>query len=99
MRVIAFDPGTRRIGVAVSDETGLLARPVAVVERAPSRAADLRRLGALIDELRPTEIVVGLPLLPSGDPGPQAEQSARFAELLRTTFCLPVHLWNESYST
>lgn len=99
MRVIALDPGTRRIGVAVSDETGLLARPVAIVERGASRALDLARLGALIEELCPTEILVGLPLLPSGDRGPQAEQSVRFADLLRTTFGLPVHLWNESYST
>jgi putative Holliday junction resolvase len=99
MRVIAFDPGTRRIGVAGSDESGLLARPVAVIERGASRAADLERLGALIDELRPTEVLVGLPLLPSGDRGPQAEHSARFAELIQTTFGLPVRLRNESYST
>jgi putative Holliday junction resolvase len=98
LRVLALDPGTRRIGVAVSDELGLLARPVAVVERT-SRAADLARLAALVDELRPSEIVVGLPLLPSGDRGPQAEQSERFAELVGATLGLPVRLWNESYST
>lgn len=99
MRVIAFDPGSRRIGVAASDETGSLARPVTVVERGASRAADLARLGELIRELEAAEIVVGLPLLPSGDRGPQAERSARFAELLGEAFGLPVRLWNESYST
>ena len=98
MRVLALDPGTRRIGVAVSDELGLLARPVAVVERT-SRAADLARLVALADELHPSEIVVGLPLLPSGDRGPQAQQAERFAALVGTTLGLPVRLWNESYST
>jgi putative Holliday junction resolvase len=96
--VLAFDPGERRIGVAVSDESGLLASPVAVIQRT-SRAADLQRLGEHVRRLGPAEILVGLPLLPSGDRGPQARRSERFADQLREEFGLPVRLWNESYST
>jgi putative holliday junction resolvase len=95
---MALDPGTRRIGVAVSDETGLIATPVAVLERS-TRRRDLERVRALIDEYRPELLLIGLPLLPSGDEGPQARQSRLFAELLRQEFDLQVRLWNESYST
>jgi len=98
VRVMALDPGSRRIGVAVSDEMGLLATPVTVVPRG-SRASDLRALQALILQYRPETILVGYPLLPSGDAGPQAGKSERFAELLRSELSVPVRLWNESYST
>ena len=95
---MALDPGSRRIGVAVSDELGILARPVAVIERT-SRARDLEQLTSLVRDLDPSEIVVGLPLLPSGDRGPQAVGSERFAARVGEVFGLPVRLWNESYST
>ena len=95
---MALDPGVRRIGVAVSDETGLLASPVAVIERV-SRRRDLERLRALVEEYRPAEVLVGLPLLPSGDEGEQAGRSRRFADFVGRELRLPVRLWNESYST
>lgn len=95
---MALDVGERRIGVAVSDELGILATPIAVIPRR-TRQEDLRRIAALIAEYRPAELVVGLPLLPSGAVGPQARQSVQFAERLRQEFGLPVRLWNESYST
>lgn len=98
MRRMALDVGERRIGVAVSDELGMLATPTTVITRR-SRREDLQRIAALIAEYQPAELVVGLPLLPSGVAGEQAERSARFAEWLRQEFRLPVRLWNESYST
>lgn len=98
VRVMALDPGRRRVGVAVSDETGLLATPVAVVERR-GKDHDLECLRRLIQQYQPAELLVGLPVLPSGDLGEQARQSQRFAERLRLEFGLPVRLWNESYST
>jgi putative pre-16S rRNA nuclease len=96
--ILALDPGERRIGVAASDETGLLAAPVAVIQRS-SRAADLQQIAALIQRYQPVELLVGLALLPSGDRGPQARRGERFADQLTEEFGLPVRLWNESYST
>ena len=95
---MALDPGSRRIGVAISDELGLLARPVSVIERTGG-PRDLERLATMVADLAPGEIVVGLPLLPSGDRGPQALQSERFAARIEQAFGLPVRLWNERYST
>ena len=95
---MALDPGSRRIGVAVSDELGILARPVAVIERS-SRVRDFEQLGDLVRDLAPAEIVVGLPLLPSGDRGAQAQESERLAARIGEAFGLPVRLWNEGYST
>jgi putative Holliday junction resolvase len=95
---MALDPGTQRIGVAVSDELGLLASPVSVIQRR-TRASDLANVQALIHEYRPQEVLIGLPLLPSGEAGPQARQSQAFAQLIQRQFGLPTRLWNESYST
>jgi putative Holliday junction resolvase len=95
---MALDPGSRRIGIAVSDELGLIATPLAVLERS-TRRRDLDRLRALIEEYRPGLLLIGLPLLPSGDEGPQARRSRLFAELMRAESGAEIKLWNESYST
>jgi putative holliday junction resolvase len=95
---MALDPGSRRIGVAVSDELSVLASPLAVIQRG-SRADDLKRLRELVEKYQPSELLIGLPLLPSGDAGPQARQSQSFAEMIERELGLPVRLWNESYST
>jgi putative holliday junction resolvase len=72
VKVLALDYGSARTGVAVSDATGTLARPLTVVERAAS-AAGLRRLTELVDAEGPERIVVGLPLTLRGEPGLQAD--------------------------
>jgi putative Holliday junction resolvase len=95
---MALDPGDRRIGVAVSDELGLLATPVAVIQRR-SQHRDLEQIKALVEQFRPVELLIGLPLLPSGDAGYQARRSARLGELLRAELGVSVRMWNESYST
>jgi putative Holliday junction resolvase len=95
---MGLDPGSRRIGVAISDELQLLATPVAVIPRG-SRAEDLARLRTLVERFQPSEVVVGLPVLPSGDIGRQAVESERLAAVVRDELQLPVRLWNESYST
>ena len=95
---MAVDPGRRRIGIALSDELGVLASPLTVIEHR-DRVDDLARLGSLIRQHQPEILLVGLPLLPSGDAGRQARYCEGFAEALRQEFGLPVQLWNESYST
>jgi len=98
MRILAIDPGERRLGVAVSDPTGIIAVPLEVIERR-GWAKDLGRLRHLIEIYQVTEIVVGRPLTASGTVGPQARVAARFAERLRTSLAVPVTEVDERYST
>ena len=91
MRVLALDFGSARTGVAVSDETGTLARPVGVVERAAGDAG-LARLAELVAAEEAELVVVGLPLTLRGERGAQAEETEAFVEALRTRLSVPVGL-------
>ena len=98
MKVLALDYGSARTGVAVSDPTGLLARPLCVVERAASEAG-LARIGELIREQFAERVVVGLPLTLRGDRGEQARETERFADALRASTAVPVELFDERFTT
>ena len=98
MKVLALDYGLARTGVAVSDATGTLARPLTVVERAAS-ADGLRRLAELVTAEEPERIVVGLPLTLRGEPGLQAEETARFVAALRRAVPVPVESFDERFTT
>ena len=98
MRVMALDYGAARTGVAISDATGTLARPLTVVERAATQAG-LRRLVALIEVEEPEQIVVGLPLTLRGARGLQAEETDRFVESLRSAVSVPVDSFDERFTT
>ncbi|HKR28450.1 MAG TPA: Holliday junction resolvase RuvX [Acidobacteriaceae bacterium] len=93
-RLLGLDFGDRRIGVAVSDELGLTAQPVLTLVRKNTKQ-DLKSLGRLLRKYGCTAIVLGNPLYMSGDISPQAAKTQAFAELLRATFSIPVHLWDE----
>jgi putative Holliday junction resolvase len=93
-RLLGLEFGGRRIGVAVSDELGLTAQPVLTLVRKNDKQ-DLKSLGRLLRKFGCSAIVIGNPLYMSGDLSPQAERTQAFAETLRTTFSLPVHLWDE----
>ena len=77
MKVLALDFGRARTGVAVSDPSGMIARPLCVVERASS-AAGLASIAALIDEQEVDRVVVGLPLTLRGERGEQARETEAF---------------------
>lgn len=94
-RVLALDPGTKRIGVAVSDPMRIVATPLAVVP-ADGFASHLREL---LDEYRPTEIVVGLPVGLSGREGPSAERARAFAAEVADLSGLPVEVIDERFTT
>jgi putative Holliday junction resolvase len=98
MRVLALDHGEARCGCAVSDPSGTLATPLAVVERPDSRRG-LARLAALADELEAERIVVGLPLTLAGEEGEQAAATRAFAEGLRRRVRIPVDLYDERLTT
>jgi putative Holliday junction resolvase len=98
MRVLALDFGSARTGVAVSDETGTLARPLGVVERAASDAG-LARLAELVATEEVELVVVGLPLTLRGEHGAQAEVTEAFVEALRARLDVPVQTYDERFTT
>ena len=98
MKVIALDYGAARTGVAISDATGTLARPLTVVERAASEAG-LRELVALVAAEGAERIVVGLPLTLRGEEGLQANETALFVDALRGVVDIPVESFDERFTT
>jgi putative holliday junction resolvase len=98
VRVLALDFGAARTGVAVSDPTGTLARPLTVVERAGSEAG-LGRVAALVREQGAERVVVGLPLTLRGDHGEQARETERFVNELRAVLDVPVETFDERFTT
>jgi putative Holliday junction resolvase len=97
-RVVGFDVGDRRIGVAVSDPLGYTAQPLFTLHRT-TRRADLKAVARVLRKHSIAEAVVGNPLYMSGDQSPQAAKAQAFAEELRTEFGLTVHLWDERLTT
>jgi putative Holliday junction resolvase len=98
MKVIALDFGSARTGVAVSDPTGTVARPLGVVERAATEAG-LRRLTELIRSEGAERVVVGLPLTLRGERGAQAQETERFVSSLRARLDVPVESFDERFTT
>ena len=98
MKVIALDYGAARTGVAVSDATGALARPLTVVERAAGEAG-LRTLAKLVAEEGAELVVVGLPLTLKGEEGAQAQETAAFVAALREIVGVPVESFDERFTT
>jgi putative holliday junction resolvase len=98
VKVLALDYGAARTGVAVSDPTGALARPLGVVERAASPAG-LARLADVVRLEGAERVVVGLPLTLRGERGAQAHETERFVEALRGALDVPVESFDERFTT
>jgi putative holliday junction resolvase len=98
VKVLALDYGRARTGVAVSDPTGTLARPLAIIERVTTEAG-LQKLRSLIEEEQPERIVVGLPLTLRGERGLQALETDEFIERVREIAPVPVDAWDERFTT
>lgn len=97
-RAMGLDLGSRRIGVAVSDELGLTAQGVCVVERVGIRR-DLARLRELVHRYDVGRVVVGLPLALSGEAGKAAQEAAAFASRAGAALGVPVEMWDERLTT
>ncbi len=94
MRVLGLDPGSRRIGVALSDELGVIAQPLATIKR----TGDVKTMDSLesaLGEVRPELVVVGLPLRLDGSEGGAARKARKFAALVEARFEVPIELWDE----
>ncbi len=98
-RVLGLDWGTRRIGLAVSDETQLIARPLATLTRRAGKRFPMPAFEAHLADLGPVGIVVGLPLDPAGNEGPAATEARALAHDLGARTHLPITLWDERMST
>jgi putative Holliday junction resolvase len=100
-RVLAIDYGRKRIGLALSDELGLAARPLAILART-NRRNDMRRLRDICREYSIGLIIVGHPLHITGEAGEMADEAARFAGRLSKAFmkmCIEVELADERLTT
>jgi putative Holliday junction resolvase len=98
MRVLGLDYGLKRLGVAVSDELGITAQSLLVIER-KNEKKDLEAIARIIHEYHIEKIVIGYPLLLDGSKGIQCEKVDRYAERLSAEFNLPVIKWDETLST
>jgi putative Holliday junction resolvase len=98
VKVMALDYGSARTGVAVSDPTGTVARPVGIVEGAATETG-LAELVRLAREEQVERVVVGLPLTMRGARGEQVVETERFVEALRGVLAVPVELYDERFTT
>jgi putative transcription antitermination factor YqgF len=98
VRILALDYGRARTGVAISDPTGIVARPVGVVRRAGG-SDGLAELARLVDENGVDRVVVGMPLTLRGDRGEQARETESFVEVLAARIDVPVVTFDERFTT
>jgi putative holliday junction resolvase len=94
MRVLALDHGSKRIGVAISDELGLIAQPLEFIPAEPF-AGVLARLKEIIREKQVEQIVVGMPRNMDGSYGPAAAQVRQFVIVLKEAVAIPITAWDE----
>ena len=94
MRILALDHGTRRIGVAVSDETKTIAQPLEYIPAEPF-ADFLERLKKILAEKEVDLILLGLPRNMDGSYGPAAQKAQAFAAVLNTALTVPIKMWDE----
>ena len=98
MRILAVDHGEKRIGLAISDPTGTISNPLAVLQHV-SRAIDAAQVASIASEQGAGMIVIGQSFDEEGRPNPAGRRAARFAEALKEQTDVPVILWDESFST
>ncbi len=98
MRILGLDIGSKRIGVALSDELGYTAQGVETVTYSdPESAAD--RIQGIAESRNVTEIVIGIPYNMNGTEGPQVRSVRDFIERLRKRIHVPIHEWDERLTT
>ncbi len=97
-RVLAVDPGEVRIGLALSDPLGVVARPLQVLQHT-SRAEDARAIARTAHENNAAKILVGVALDQEGEVGHQARRNLRLVEALQQATEIPIETWDETGTT
>jgi putative Holliday junction resolvase len=95
MRSLGIDLGTRRIGIAMSDSSGVIASPLTVVMRSSTHAQDHKKIQELIDEYEVDCVVVGMPLSMSGKVGPAAKSAQEEIKELKAALSVPIYSYDE----
>ncbi len=98
MRVLALDLGDRRIGLALSDPSGMIAQGLDVIERKSERSV-LEVIRHRVSSLEVERVVVGLPLMMDGTEGVEAEKARRFIARLRMVVDIPIEVQDERLSS
>jgi putative Holliday junction resolvase len=98
MRVLAVDHGEKRIGLALSDETGTIANPLSVIQHV-ARAVDAAQVAQVAIERGAGLIVIGQSLDDEGVPNAAGRRAAKFAEALKLQTTIPIVFWDESFTT
>ncbi len=98
MKILGIDPGEKNIGVAISDQSATLARPLTVIKHI-SRPIDAATIAQLAAEERVIKIIVGMATDIDGKPNVSGRRAKRLAAAIRTQTNIPVEMWDESYST
>jgi putative Holliday junction resolvase len=98
MRILAVDPGEKRLGLAISDPSGTIANPLTVLKHT-SRTVDAATIAQIAEKNQVGVIVVGQALDTEGNPSPQGRSAARLANAIGEQTAIPVVLWDESEST
>jgi putative holliday junction resolvase len=98
VRILAVDPGEKRIGLALSDPSGTIANPLTVLKHV-SRTVDAATIAQLALEHEAERIIVGQALDDDNQPTPQSRRAYRLAAAIRSQTRTPVELWDESGST
>lgn len=95
-RLMGLDIGSRRIGVAIGDELGIIATPIGFVQAGPG---DRAAFANFVRTHRITEMIVGIPRTMAGKEGPQAKEVRAYAKALAGDLGLPVTFWDERLTT
>jgi putative Holliday junction resolvase len=94
MRILAIDHGSKRMGIAVSDELKMIAQPLEYILAEPSDRF-LARLNELINDKEVELILIGMPRNMDGSYGPAALKVQDFVEMLKAAVCVPIKMWDE----
>jgi putative Holliday junction resolvase len=98
MRILGLDVGTKRIGVAVSDELGWTAQGIMTLLRRNGES-DLKKIHEIAEQYGVEKVVVGIPKSMDGSLGPQAKMTLGFVQDLREVLEIPIITWDERFST
>lgn len=98
MRYLAIDHGEKRIGLAFCDKLEIATQPLVPIKHKDT-ASTIEKINRIIDRNQIEEIVIGLPLSKTGKDTEQSKSVRKFLEKLKMVIKLPIHLWNETYST